>query len=246
MDVLEDQFKQVCVDGCCYILIVIDGVFLMDGYIVKFFEIVVLVEKYDVLIMVDDCYVYGFMGVKGCGMLEYCGVFGKIDIVIGMLGKVLGGVMGGFMVGCKEVIDMLCQCLWFYFFFNLLVLFIVGVLFKVLDMVNEGDDLCVCLFDNVKCFCVGMSVVGFDLLLGEYLIILVMLGDVVLFQQMVSKLMEEGVYVIGFFYLVVFKGQVCICIQMLAVYILDMIDCVVVVFIKVGKDLGVIQKDLWL
>lgn len=240
MNALEDQLKQARADGCRHILIVTDGVFSMDGYIAKLPEIVALAEKYDALTMVDDCHAHGFMGAKGRGTPEHCGVFGKIDIVTGTLGKALGGAMGGFTAGRKEVIDMLRQRSRPYLFSNSLAPSIVGASLKALDMVNEGDDLRARLFDNAKRFRSGMSAAGFDLLPGEHPIIPVMLGDAALSQQMASKLMEEGVYVIGFFYPVVPKGQARIRTQMSAAHTPEMIDRAVAAFTKVGKDLGVI------
>lgn len=240
MDALEDQLKQARADGCRHILIVTDGVFSMDGYIAKLPEIVALAEKYDALTMVDDCHAHGFMGAKGRGTPEHCGVFGKIDIVTGTLGKALGGAMGGFTAGRKEVIDMLRQRSRPYLFSNSLAPSIVGASLKALDMVNAGDDLRARLFDNAKRFRAGMSAAGFDLLPGEHPIIPVMLGDAALSQQMASKLMEEGVYVIGFFYPVVPKGQARIRTQMSAAHTPEMIDRAVAAFTKVGKDLGVI------
>ena len=240
MNALEDQLKQARADGCRHILIVTDGVFSMDGYIAKLPEIVALAEKYDALTMVDDCHAHGFMGAKGRGTPEHCGVFGKIDIVTGTLGKALGGAMGGFTAGRKEVIDMLRQRSRPYLFSNSLAPTIVGASLKALDMVNEGDDLRARLFDNAKRFRAGMSAAGFDLLPGEHPIIPVMLGDAALSQQMASKLMEEGVYVIGFFYPVVPKGQARIRTQMSAAHTPEMIDRAVAAFTKVGKDLGVI------
>lgn len=240
MNALEDQLKQARADGCRHILIVTDGVFSMDGYIAKLPEIVALAEKYDALTMVDDCHAHGFMGAKGHGTPEHCGVFGKIDIVTGTLGKALGGAMGGFTAGRKEVIDMLRQRSRPYLFSNSLAPSIVGASLKALDMVNAGDDLRARLFDNAKRFRAGMSAAGFDLLPGEHPIIPVMLGDAALSQQMASKLMEEGVYVIGFFYPVVPKGQARIRTQMSAAHTPEMIDRAVAAFTKVGKDLGVI------
>ncbi|MBO6798007.1 glycine C-acetyltransferase [Maricaulis sp.] len=240
INALEDQLKQARVDGCRHILIVTDGVFSMDGYIAKLPEIVALAEKYDALTMVDDCHAHGFMGAKGRGTPEHCGVFGKIDIVTGTLGKALGGAMGGFTAGRKEVIDMLRQRSRPYLFSNSLAPSIVGASLKALDMVNEGDDLRARLFDNAKRFRAGMSAAGFDLLPGEHPIIPVMLGDAALSQQMASKLMEEGVYVIGFFYPVVPKGQARIRTQMSAAHTPEMIDRAVAAFTKVGKELGVI------
>ncbi|MFS2317790.1 glycine C-acetyltransferase [Maricaulis sp. D1M11] len=240
MNALEDQLKQARADGCRHILIVTDGVFSMDGYIAKLPEIVALAEKYDALTMVDDCHAHGFMGAKGRGTAEHCGVLGKIDIITGTLGKALGGAMGGFTAARKEVIDMLRQRSRPYLFSNSLAPSIVGASLKALDMVEAGDDLRARLFDNAARFRTGMSEAGFDLLPGEHPIIPVMLGDAALSQQMASKLMDEGVYVIGFFYPVVPKGQARIRTQMSAAHTPEMIDRAVAAFTKVGKELGVI------
>lgn len=153
MQEFEVCLKEVCEVGVCYVLIVIDGVFLMDGVIVNLKGVCDLVDKYDVLVMVDDFYVVGFVGENGCGFYEYCDVMGCVDIIIGMFGKVLGGVFGGYIVVCKEVVEWLCQCFCLYLFFNLLVLVIVVVFIKVLEMVEVGSELCDCLWVNVCQFC---------------------------------------------------------------------------------------------
>jgi len=240
MDDLETQLKQARADGCRHILIVTDGVFSMDGYIAKLPEIVALVERYEALTMVDDCHAHGFMGAKGRGTPEHCGVLGKIDIITGTLGKALGGSMGGFTAARKEIIDMLRQRSRPYLFSNSIAPAIAGASLKALDMVNEGDDLRTRLFDNAKRFRAGMSAAGFNLLPGEHPIIPVMLGDAALSQEMASRLMKEGVYVIGFFYPVVPKGQARIRTQMSAAHTPEMIDRAVAAFTKVGKELGVI------
>lgn len=240
MNDLEAQLKQARADGVRHILIVTDGVFSMDGYIADLKSIVELAEKYDALTMVDDCHAHGFMGAKGRGTPEHCGVLSKIDIITGTLGKALGGAMGGFTAARKKIIDMLRQRSRPYLFSNSLAPSIVGASLKALDMVNEGDDLRARLFDNAKRFREGMSAAGFDLLPGEHPIIPVMLGDAALSQQMASKLMDEGVYVIGFFYPVVPKGQARIRTQMSAAHTPEQIDRAVAAFTKIGKELGVI------
>lgn len=240
MDDLETQLKQARADGCRHILIVTDGVFSMDGYIAKLPEIVALAERYEALTMVDDCHAHGFMGAKGRGTPEHCGVLGKIDIITGTLGKALGGSMGGFTAARKEIIDMLRQRSRPYLFSNSIAPAIAGASLKALDMVNEGDDLRTRLFDNAKRFRAGMSEAGFNLLPGEHPIIPVMLGDASLSQEMASRLMKEGVYVIGFFYPVVPKGQARIRTQMSAAHTPEMIDRAVAAFTKVGKELGVV------
>lgn len=240
MDDLETQLKAARADGARRILIVTDGVFSMDGYIADLKSIVALAKQYGAMTMVDDCHAHGFMGAKGRGTPEHCGVLGEIDIITGTLGKALGGAMGGFTAARKEVIDMLRQRSRPYLFSNSLAPSIVGASLKALDMVNEGDDLRARLFDNARRFRAGMSEAGFDLLPGEHPIIPVMLGDAALSQQMAAKLMDEGVYVIGFFYPVVPKGKARIRTQMSAAHTPDMIDRAVAAFTKVGKELGVI------
>ncbi|MED5548404.1 MAG: glycine C-acetyltransferase [Pseudomonadota bacterium] len=237
---LETQLKQARADGARHILIVTDGVFSMDGYIANLPEIVRLAKQYDALTMVDDCHAHGFMGAKGRGTPEHCGVFGEIDIITGTLGKALGGAMGGFTAARKEIIDMLRQRSRPYLFSNSLAPAIAGASLKALDMVAEGDDLRARLFDNAKRFRAGMSEAGFDLLPGEHPIIPVMLGDAKLAQEMAAKLMEEGVYVIGFFYPVVPKGKARIRTQMSAAHTPEMIDRAVAAFTKVGREMGVI------
>ena len=237
---LETQLKQARADGARHILIVTDGVFSMDGYIANLPEIVRLAKQYDALTMVDDCHAHGFMGSQGRGTPEHCGVFGEIDIITGTLGKALGGAMGGFTAARKEIIDMLRQRSRPYLFSNSLAPAIAGASLKALDMVAEGDDLRARLFDNAKRFRAGMSAAGFDLLPGEHPIIPVMLGDSKLAQEMAAKLMEEGVYVIGFFYPVVPKGKARIRTQMSAAHTPEMIDRAVAAFTKVGKAMGVI------
>ena len=237
---LEVQLKQARADGARHILIVTDGVFSMDGYIARLDEIVALAKTYDALTMVDDCHAHGFMGARGRGTPEHCGVFGQIDIITGTLGKALGGAMGGFTAARQEVIDMLRQRSRPYLFSNSLAPMIVGASLKALDMIDQGDDLRARLFDNAKRFRSGMSAAGFDLLEGEHPIIPVMLGDAKLAQDMASKLMAEGVYVTGFFFPVVPKGKARIRTQMSAAHTPEMIDRAVAAFTKVGKELGVI------
>ncbi|WP_203292432.1 glycine C-acetyltransferase [Maricaulis parjimensis] len=240
MDDLETQLKQARADGARHILIVTDGVFSMDGYIAKLPEIVSLAKRYDAMTMVDDCHAHGFMGAKGRGTPEHCGVMGEIDIITGTLGKALGGAMGGFTAARKEIIDMLRQRSRPYLFSNSIAPAIAGASLKALELVAGGDDLRARLFDNAQRFRKGMSEAGFDLLPGEHPIIPVMLGDAKLAQDMAAKLMGEGVYVIGFFFPVVPKGQARIRTQMSAAHTPEMIDRAVAAFTKVGKELGVI------
>jgi len=240
MSDLETQLKQARADGARHILIVTDGVFSMDGYIADLKSIVGLAKQYDALTMVDDCHAHGFMGAKGRGTPEHCGVLGEIDIITGTFGKALGGAMGGFTAARKEIIDMLRQRSRPYLFSNSLAPAIAGASLKALDMVAEGDALRARLFDNAKRFRTGMSEAGFDLLPGDHPIIPVMLGDAKLAQEMASRLMGEGVYVIGFFFPVVPKGKARIRTQMSAAHTPEQIDRAVAAFTKVGKALGVI------
>jgi len=240
MDELEARLKEARADGARHILVVTDGVFSMDGYIANLPEIVRLAKQYDALTMVDDCHAHGFMGATGRGTPEHCGVMGQIDIITGTLGKALGGAMGGFTAARKDIIDMLRQRSRPYLFSNSIAPAIAGASLKALDMVAGGDDLRARLFDNARRFRAGMSEAGFDLLPGEHPIIPVMLGDAKLAQEMASKLMGEGVYVIGFFYPVVPKGKARIRTQMSAAHTPEMIDRAVAAFTKVGKELGVV------
>ena len=240
MNDLEAQLKQARADGARHILIVTDGVFSMDGYIADLKSICDLADQYDALTMIDDCHAHGFLGANGRGSAEHCGVLDRIDIITGTLGKALGGAMGGFTCARQPVIDMLRQRSRPYLFSNSLAPSIAGASLKALEMVREGHDLRAQLFANAKQFREGMTQAGFDLLPGEHPIIPVMLGDAKLAQQMAAKLMDEGVYVIGFFYPVVPKGQARIRTQMSAAHTPEMIDRAIAAFTKVGQDLGVV------
>ena len=240
MDDLETQLKAADAAGARHKLIVTDGVFSMDGYIANLKGICDLADKYDALVMVDDCHAHGFMGANGRGTPEHCGVMGRIDIITGTLGKALGGAMGGFTAAKKEVIDLLRQRSRPYLFSNSLAPSIAGASLKALEMVANGDDLRGRLFENAKRFRKGMTEAGFDLLPGEHPIIPVMLGDAALSQKMANRLMEEGVYVIGFFFPVVPKGKARIRTQMSAAHTPEQIDRAIAAFTRVGKELGVI------
>jgi len=240
MDDLEAQLKAADAAGSRHKLIVTDGVFSMDGYIANLKGICDLADKYDALVMVDDCHAHGFMGANGRGTPEHCGVMGRVDIITGTLGKALGGAMGGFTAAKKEVIDLLRQRSRPYLFSNSLAPSIAGASLKALEMVAHGDDLRARLFANAKRFRTGMTEAGFDLLPGEHPIIPVMLGDAALSQKMANRLMEEGVYVIGFFFPVVPKGKARIRTQMSAAHTPEQIDRAIAAFTKVGKELGVI------
>jgi len=240
MNDLEAQLKAADAAGARNKLIVTDGVFSMDGYIANLGDICDLADKYGALVMVDDCHAHGFMGANGRGTPEHCGVMGRVDIITGTLGKALGGAMGGFTAARKEVIDLLRQRSRPYLFSNSLAPSIAGASLKALEMVAHGDDLRARLFDNARRFRASMTEAGFDLLPGEHPIIPVMLGDAALSQKMANRLMEAGVYVIGFFYPVVPKGKARIRTQMSAAHTPEQIDRAIAAFTKVGKELGVI------
>ena len=222
-------------------IIVTDGVFSMDGYIAQLEEICNLAEKYDALVMVDDCHSTGFVGKTGRGTHEHCGVIGRVDIITGTLGKALGGAMGGFTSGKKEIIDILRQRSRPYLFSNSLAPSIVGAAIQVIDLLSETTELRDKLEENTKYFRAKMTEAGFDIKSGVHPIVPVMLYDAKLSQVMADKLLEEGIYVIGFFYPVVPKGQARIRVQISAAHEREQLDEAIAAFIKVGKDLKVIK-----
>lgn len=223
-------------------IIVTDGVFSMDGTIAKLDEVVALAEKYNAMIMVDDSHATGFMGKTGRGTHEHCGVLGKIDIITSTLGKALGGASGGFTSGKKEIIDILRQRSRPYLFSNTLMPAIVGASISVLDMLSSTTALRDKLEDNTKYFRAQMTAAGFDIKPGEHPIVPVMLYDAVLAQNFAAKLLEEGIYVIGFFYPVVPKGLARIRVQVSAGHDRQHLDKAIAAFTKVGKELGVIKQ----
>jgi glycine C-acetyltransferase len=222
-------------------IIVTDGSFSMDGTIAKLDEIVKLAEKYDAAIMIDECHSSGFLGKTGRGTHEYRGVVGKIDIITGTLGKALGGASGGFTSGRKEVIEILRQRSRPYLFSNTLAPSIVGASIAVLDLLSETTELRDKLETNTKYFRQKMTEAGFDIKPGEHPIVPIMLYDAVVAQQFASKLLEEGIYVIGFFYPVVAKGQARIRVQISAAHEMEHLDRAIAGFIKIGKELGVLK-----
>ena len=221
-------------------IIVTDGVFSMDGYIAQLDKIVELAEKYNALIMVDDCHSSGFLGKTGRGTAEHCGVFGKIDIITGTLGKALGGAMGGFTSGKKEIIDLLRQRSRPYLFSNSLAPSIVGASIAVLDLLSSSTHLRDKLMDNAAYFRSKMKEAGFDIKDGIHPICPVMLYDARLSQVFAEKLLAEGIYVIGFYYPVVPKDQARIRVQISAGHEREHLDKAIAAFIKVGKELNVI------
>lgn len=240
MDDLEAKLKQAIADGAQQKMIVTDSVFSMDGTIAQLDKIVALAEKYEALIMIDECHSSGFMGKTGRGVHELKGVMGKIDIITGTLGKALGGASGGFTSGRKEIIDLLRQRSRPYLFSNTLAPSIVGASIAVFDLLTKTTTLRDKLADNTKYFREKMVAAGFDIKPGEHPIIPVMLYDAVVSQTMAEKLLEKGIYVIGFYYPVVAKGQARIRVQISAGHTKQQLDHAINSFTSVGKELGVI------
>ncbi len=240
MDDLEAKLQEANEAGARFKIIVTDGVFSMDGYVAQLDKICELGEKYDAMVMTDECHAAGFIGASGKGVPEYCGVHGKVDIVTGTLGKALGGAMGGYTTGKKEVIEILRQRSRPYLFSNSLAPSIVGASIEVLNMLTETTELRDRLENNVKRFKAGMKAAGFDYKDGDSAIVPIMLYDAKLSQTMANQLLEEGIYVIGFFYPVVPKDQARIRVQLSAAHTDAHIDKAIEAFTKVGKSLGVI------
>ena len=224
-------------------VIVTDGVFSMDGYIAQLDKICDLAEKYDALVMVDDCHSTGFVGKTGRGTHEHCGVLGRVDIITGTLGKALGGAMGGFTSGRKEIIEMLRQKSRPYLFSNSLAPSIVGSGIKVLEILEKSTDLRDKLEKNTKYFRESMSSSGFDIKDGIHAIVPVMLYDAKLAALMADKLLQEGIYVIGFSFPVVPKGEARIRVQISAAHSIENLDHAINSFVKVGKELGVLDNN---
>ena len=240
MQALEEQLKQAREDGARFILIATDGVFSMDGIIANLKGVCDLADKYDAMVMVDDCHATGFLGENGRGSHEYCDVLGRIDLITGTLGKALGGASGGYTSGSKAAIEWLRQRSRPYLFSNSVAPPIVAASLKVFDMMADGHDLRAQLWRNAKHFRHRMTEAGFTLAGEDHAIIPVMLGDAKLANQMAEKLLEKGIYVIGFSYPVVPKGQARIRTQMSAAHTLEHLDKAVDAFIEVGRELGVI------
>jgi len=222
-------------------LIVTDSVFSMDGTIAELDKICDLADKYDALVMIDESHSSGFMGKTGRGVHEACGVMGRIDIITGTLGKALGGASGGFTSGKKEIIDMLRQRSRPYLFSNTVAPSVVGASIAVLDMLSETTELRDKLESNALYFRSKMTEAGFDIKPGTHPISPVMLYDAVLAQKFAARMLEEGIYVIGFFFPVVPKGLARIRVQISAAHEQHHLDTAIAAFIKVGKELGVIK-----
>lgn len=241
MSDLEDQLKKAQDAGHRFKLIVTDGVFSMDGIVANLKGICDLADKYDAMVMVDECHAAGFLGKTGRGSIEHCDVMGRVDIVTGTLGKALGGAMGGYTTGRKEIIELLRQRSRPYLFSNSLAPSIVAASIKVFDLLDQSTDLRDKLEWNTNYFKKGMSELGFDIVPGDSAIVPVMLYDAKLSQQMADKLLDEGVYVIGFFYPVVPKEKARIRVQLSAAHTQEHLDLTIAAFKKVGKELGVIS-----
>jgi glycine C-acetyltransferase len=238
---LEAQLIAANSKGARFKIIVTDGVFSMDGYVAQLDKICDLADKYDALVMTDECHSAGFIGKTGRGVPELCNVMGRVDIVTGTLGKALGGAMGGYTTGKKEIIEMLRQRSRPYLFSNSLSPVIVGASLEVFKLLNESTALRDKLEQNVKQFKAGIQAAGFDTRGGESAIVPVMLYDAKLSQTFANKLLDEGIYVIGFFYPVVPKNLARIRVQLSAAHEPKHIEKAVAAFIKVGKELGVIK-----
>ena len=240
MEDLEAQLKDAVAKGAKQKIIVTDGVFSMDGTIAQLDKIVALAEKYEALVMSDECHSTGFMGKTGRGVHELCNVMGKMDIITGTLGKALGGASGGFTSGRKEIIELLRQRSRPYLFSNTLAPSITGASIAVLDLLSETTELRDKLEENTQYFRAKMTEAGFDIKPGTHPIVPVMLYDAVLSQKMAEKLLEKGIYVIGFYYPVVPKGQARIRVQISAGHDREHLDQAINAFIEVGKELKVI------
>ncbi len=239
MDDLEAKLKEA--QGARRRMIATDGVFSMDGTIAQLGKICDLAEKYDAMVMVDECHSTGFMGKTGRGTHEYRNVMGRIDIITGTFGKALGGASGGFTAAKKEIVDVLRQRSRPYLFSNTVAPSIVGASIKVIDLLSANTSLRDKLEENTRFFRKEMTAAGFDILPGEHPIVPVMLYDAPLSQKFANRLLEEGIYVIGFFFPVVPKGKARIRVQVSAGHERAHLEKAVAAFTKVGKELGVIS-----
>jgi len=235
---LEKQLISANENGARFKIIVTDGVFSMDGLVAPLDKICDLADKYDALVMIDECHAAGFIGETGRGTLEEKGVMGRIDIITGTLGKALGGAMGGYTTGKKEIIELLRQRSRPYLFSNSLAPAIVGASIKVFEILSENTELRDRLENNTLYFKKGMKAAGFDIIDGDSAIVPVMLYDAKLSQKMADMLLEEGIYVIGFFYPVVPKDKARIRVQLSAAHTREHLDKAIQAFIKVKKKLS--------
>lgn len=238
MQDLEEKLKEA--QGARHRIIVTDGVFSMDGTIAQLDKICDLADKYKALVMTDECHSTGFMGKTGRGVHEYCDVMGRVDIITGTLGKALGGASGGFTAARKEIVDMLRQHSRPYLFSNTLAPSIVGASIAVIDLLSETTELRDKLEDNTRYFREQMTAAGFDIKPGEHAIVPVMLYDAPLAQKFAERLLEKGIYVIGFYYPVVPKEQARIRVQVSAVHEKEHLDQAIQAFKEVGEELSVL------
>jgi glycine C-acetyltransferase len=222
-------------------MIVTDGVFSMDGYVAQLDKICDLADKYEALVMVDECHATGFIGKTGRGTIELKNVLGRVDIITGTLGKALGGAMGGFTTGRREIIEILRQRSRPYLFSNSLAPSIVGASIAVFDLLSKTTELRDKLERNIQQFKKGIREAGFEIKQGDSAIVPVMLYDAKLSQDFADRLLEEGIYVIGFFFPVVPKGQARIRVQLSAAHEPEHIEKAIAAFTKVGKELGVLK-----
>ncbi len=241
MQELELRLQEAKDAGARFKLIATDGVFSMDGVIANLSAICDLADRYDAMVMVDDSHAVGFVGAHGRGSHEYCDVMGRVDIMTGTLGKAMGGASGGYTAASKEVVAWLRQRSRPYLFSNSLAPAIVSASIRVIDLLAEGDDLRNKLEQNSRHFRKRMSAAGFTLAGADHAIIPVMLGDAKLAGEMAAKMLERGVYVVGFSYPVVPQGKARIRTQMSAAHSLDQVDFVIDAFIQVGQEMGVIS-----
>ncbi|MDP3313154.1 glycine C-acetyltransferase [Lutibacter sp.] len=240
MKSLEEQLIEATKKGHRFKIIVTDGVFSMDGVVASLDKICDLADKYDALVMVDECHAAGFIGKTGRGTLELRNVMGRVDIITGTFGKALGGAMGGYTTGKKEIIEILRQRSRPYLFSNSLAPAIVGASLKVFEIISSNTILRDKLEWNTRFFKDGMIKAGFDIVKGDSAIVPVMLYDAKLAQEMANMLLEEGIYVIGFFFPVVAKGKARIRVQLSAAHTQIQLEKAILAFIKVGKNLKII------
>lgn len=238
---LEEKLKEACAANTRFKIIVTDGVFSMDGIVAPLDKICDLADKYDALVMVDECHATGFIGATGKGTLEAKKVMKRVDIITGTLGKALGGAMGGYTTGKKEIIEILRQRSRPYLFSNSLAPAIVGASIKVFDLISKDTSLRDKLEWNTHYFKKGMKQAGFDIIEGDSAIVPVMLYDAKTSQIMADKLLEKGIYVIGFFYPVVPKNKARIRVQLSAAHSQQHLDKAIKAFTEVGKELGIIE-----
>jgi glycine C-acetyltransferase len=237
---LEAQLKQAKAEGARHIMIATDGVFSMDGVIANLKGVCDLADEYQALVMVDDSHAVGFVGANGRGTHEYCEVMDRVDIITGTLGKALGGASGGYTAGRKEVVEWLRQRSRPYLFSNSLAPAIVAASIEVLSLLEDGAELRDRLWANARLFREKMSAAGFTLAGADHAIIPVMLGDATLAQEFANALLKEGIYVTGFFYPVVPKGQARIRTQMSADHTIEQVERAIEAFVRIGKQLNVI------